>query len=87
MISDGAAVFVVEQDQGCGDDVADSPWAEADLTVRAYGGRHQRLTRRGGWDTQPGLLPIVEGTLIQVIVDRLPGDRAPKPLWAVALAP
>jgi hypothetical protein len=51
------------------------------VTVHAYGRRHQRLTRRGGWDTHPGLLPVVEGTLIQVIVDRLPGDRAPKPLW------
>jgi hypothetical protein len=51
------------------------------VVVHAYARRHQRLTRRGGWDTHPGLLPIVEGTLVQVIVDRLPGDRAPKPLW------
>jgi hypothetical protein len=51
------------------------------VVIHAYGRRHQRLTRRGGWDTHPGLLPIVEGTLIQVIVDRLPGNRAPKPLW------
>jgi len=49
--------------------------------VNAYGRRHQRLTRRGGWDHHPGLLPTVEGTLIQVRVDRLPGQRAPKPLW------
>jgi hypothetical protein len=26
-------------------------------------------------------LPIVEGTLINVRVDRLPGDRTPKPVW------
>jgi hypothetical protein len=51
------------------------------VAVYAYARRHQRLTRRGGWDTHPGLLPIVEGTLIQVQVERLPGDRTPKPLW------
>jgi hypothetical protein len=51
------------------------------VAVHAFGRRHQRLTRRGGWAHHRGLLPIVEGTLIQVIVDRLPGDRAPKPLW------
>jgi hypothetical protein len=51
------------------------------VVVNAYGRRHQRLTRRGDWHQHPGLLPIVEGTLIQVRVDRLPGQRAPKPLW------
>jgi len=51
------------------------------VVVHAYGRRHQRLTRRGGWDQHAGRLPIVEGTLVQVQVDRLPGQRAPKPLW------
>jgi hypothetical protein len=51
------------------------------VVVNAYGRRHQQLTRRGGWDRHTGRLPIVEGTLIQVIVDRLPGQRTPKPLW------
>lgn len=51
------------------------------VMINAYGHRHQRLTRRGGWDHHPGRLPTVEGTLIQVRVDRLPGQRTPKPLW------
>jgi DDE superfamily endonuclease len=51
------------------------------VAINAYARRHQRLTRRGGWDHHPGLLPTVDGTLIQVRVDRLPGHRTPKPLW------
>jgi hypothetical protein len=42
---------------------------------------HQRLTRRGGWGAHPGPLPIVAGSLVRIVVDRLPGDRAPKPVW------
>jgi hypothetical protein len=33
-----------------------------------------------GWTT-PGELPIIEGTLIRLQVDHLPGDRDPKPVW------
>jgi hypothetical protein len=51
------------------------------VAIRAWARMHQRLTRRGGWETHNGVLPIVEGTLILVRVDRLPGDRTPKPLW------
>ena len=49
--------------------------------VTAWGRHHPQLQRRAGWATHPGPLPIVEGALILVRVDRLPGDRAPKPLW------
>jgi hypothetical protein len=44
---------------------------------------HPRLTRRSAWLGHPEDtdLPIIEGTLIRLQVDRLPGDRAPKPLW------
>jgi len=42
---------------------------------------HQQLQRRGGWATHHGALPIVQGTLIRLRVDRLPGDRDPKPVW------
>jgi hypothetical protein len=44
---------------------------------------HPRLTRRAAWLEHPEDqdLPIVEGTLIQLCVDHLPGDRNPKPLW------
>ena len=42
---------------------------------------HPRLTHRGCWLDHPGDLPIIEGTLIRLQVDHLPGDRDPKPLW------
>jgi hypothetical protein len=42
---------------------------------------HPRLTHRGSWLTHHGVLPIIEGTLIHLQVDHLPGDRNPKPLW------
>jgi hypothetical protein len=50
-------------------------------TLRAYAHLHPQLTRRGGWTNHPGPLPIIEGTVIGVRVERLPGDRHPKPLW------
>jgi hypothetical protein len=42
---------------------------------------HPRLTRRGCWIDHEGELPIIEGTLIRLQVDHLPGDRNPKPVW------
>ena len=42
---------------------------------------HPRLTYRGAWATHPGRLPIVEGTLIRLAVEYLPGHRAAKPVW------
>jgi hypothetical protein len=42
---------------------------------------HPRLTRRGAWQHHDGRLPIIEGTVIRLTVDRLPGDRNPKPVW------
>jgi hypothetical protein len=42
---------------------------------------HPRLTRRAAWAEHPGELPIVEGTLIRLTVERLPGERHPKPVW------
>ena len=47
----------------------------------AWEGAHQQLQRRGGWADHRGQLPTVEGTLIRLVVDRLPGDRSPKPVW------
>jgi hypothetical protein len=52
-----------------------------DVAVTAWGRYHPQLQRRAGWTAHPGRLPIVEGALILVRVDRLPGDRAPKPVW------
>jgi DDE superfamily endonuclease len=42
---------------------------------------HPRLTHRGAWAAHPGRLPIVEGTLIRLAVEHLPGARAAKPIW------
>jgi hypothetical protein len=51
------------------------------VAIAAWGRHHPQLQRRAGWAQHPGPLPIVEGTLIHVQVDRLPGDRQPKPVW------
>jgi hypothetical protein len=47
----------------------------------AWGRLHQRLTSRAGWEGHDGELPVIEGTLIRLHVDHLPGDRSPEPLW------
>jgi hypothetical protein len=39
------------------------------------------LTHRGVWAEHDGEIPIIEGTVIRLQVDRLPGDGTPKPLW------
>ncbi len=47
----------------------------------AWGRLHQQLAARAGWEGFDGELPIVEGTLIRLQVQHLPGDRSPGPLW------
>lgn len=42
---------------------------------------HPRLTTRSAWIDHIGELPIIEGTLIRLQVDRLPGGGDPLPLW------
>jgi hypothetical protein len=42
---------------------------------------HARLTHRAAWLEHDGPLPVIEGTLIQLQVDHLPGDRSPRPVW------
>ena len=42
---------------------------------------HPRLTHRAAWLDHGGDLPVIDGTLIRLEVDHLPGDRDPKPLW------
>jgi hypothetical protein len=42
---------------------------------------HPRLTSRAAWEHHDGELPVIEGTLIRLQVDHLPGDRHPKPVW------
>jgi hypothetical protein len=52
-------------------------------TARARGWNrlHPRLTHRAAWESHDGPLPIIEGSVIRLQVDRLPGDRKPKPVW------
>ena len=47
----------------------------------AWSRLHQRLTSRAGWEDHDRELPVIEGTLIRLQVDHLPGDRSPEPLW------
>ncbi|MFE5870372.1 NF041680 family putative transposase [Streptomyces roseifaciens] len=42
---------------------------------------HPRLTTRSAWIDHEGELPLLEGTLIRLQVDRLPGGQEPLPLW------
>lgn len=56
-------------------------------TAQAWCRLHPRLGHRGTWADHPGQLPIVEGTLIRLSVDHLPGDRNPKPFWLWSSTP
>lgn len=47
----------------------------------AFTRMHQRLAGRGGWAGHDGELPVLEGTLVRLEVDHLPGDRTPDPVW------
>jgi hypothetical protein len=49
--------------------------------ARAWDRLHPRLTHRSAWIGHDGPLPVIEGTLIRLQVDHLPGDRDPKPVW------
>ena len=42
---------------------------------------HPRLTRRAAWLDHTGPLPIIEGTLIRLQVQHLPGDLHAEPIW------
>ncbi|GDY53381.1 hypothetical protein SVIO_040040 [Streptomyces violaceusniger] len=58
----------------------------------AWDRMHPRLTHRGPWlNHTREERPILHGTLIRLKVERLPGDRDPKPVWlwcsATAAAP
>jgi hypothetical protein len=50
-------------------------------TASAWGRLHPRLTSRAAWEHHDGELPVIEGTLVRLTVDHLPGDRHPKPVW------
>jgi len=49
--------------------------------ARCWDRLHPQLTHRGVWADHDGDLPIIEGTVIRLRVDHLPGDGQPQPLW------
>jgi hypothetical protein len=49
--------------------------------AQAWNRVHPRLTHRAAWLDHDGPLPVIDGTLIRLQVDHLPGDRDPKPMW------
>ncbi|MCZ4590397.1 hypothetical protein O4328_43445 [Rhodococcus opacus] len=46
-------------------------------SASAWNRLHPLLVHRGSWAQDPGPPPIVEGTVIRLTVDHLPGDRHP----------
>jgi hypothetical protein len=50
-------------------------------TARGWDRLHPRLTHRSCWLDHEGELPVIEGTLLRLEVDHLPGDRNPDPVW------
>src|SRR5229473_2704215 len=59
-----------------------TPTSRYGMAVAAAWDRvHPRLTHRAAWLDHDGDLPVIEGTLIRLQVDHLPGDRDPKPVW------
>ena len=63
--------------------VTASTWTTryGDAEARAWPRLHQRLARQRQWLDHPGPLPVIEGTVIRLQVEHLPGDRSPEPLW------
>lgn len=49
--------------------------------IRAWDRLHPRLTHRIAWASHDGALPILEGTVIRLQVQRLPSGATPKPVW------
>ncbi|MEV6648946.1 NF041680 family putative transposase [Amycolatopsis sp. NPDC051371] len=49
--------------------------------ARAWDRLHPRLTHRIAWAGHAGNLPILEGTVIRLQVERLPSGAIPKPVW------
>lgn len=49
--------------------------------ARSWDRLHPKLTRRAAWLDHDGDLPVIEGTVIRLQVERLPGGGDPKPVW------
>jgi hypothetical protein len=50
-------------------------------TAQAWDRLHPRLTRRAAWIDHDGPLPIIEGTVIRLVVEKLPSGGVNKPVW------
>nr|WP_242436014.1 hypothetical protein [Streptomyces sp. Root369] len=50
-------------------------------TAQAWDQLHPRLTRRAAWLDHGGPLPIIEGTVIRLTVEKLPSCGVNKPVW------
>ncbi|MET9403318.1 NF041680 family putative transposase [Kitasatospora sp. NPDC002965] len=50
-------------------------------TARAWDRLHPRLTRRGAWLDHADELPVIDGTVIRLSVERLPSGGVNKPVW------
>lgn len=49
--------------------------------ARSWNRLHPRPTHRAAWLDHIGELPVIEGTVIVLQVDHLPGGGGPKPVW------
>ncbi|GGY78653.1 hypothetical protein GCM10010300_22900 [Streptomyces olivaceoviridis] len=50
-------------------------------TAQAWGWLHPRLTRRAAWHGRGGVLPIIEGTVVRLVVEKPPSGGVNKPAW------
>lgn len=50
-------------------------------TAQPWNRLHPRLTRRAAWTDHDGPLPVIEGTVIRLTVERLPSGGVNKPVW------
>ncbi|PVC76683.1 NF041680 family putative transposase [Streptomyces sp. CS081A] len=50
-------------------------------TAQAWDRLHPRLTRRAAWLDHEGPLPIIEGTVIRLSVEKLPSGGVNRPVW------
>jgi hypothetical protein len=50
-------------------------------TAQAWDRLHPLLTRRSAWAQHEGPLPVIEGTVIRLRVERLPSGGTAKPVW------
>jgi hypothetical protein len=50
-------------------------------TAQAWDRLHPKLTSRAAWADHQGPLPIIEGTVIRLTVERLPHGGEAKPVW------